>query len=189
MREILVCLKMLSRHLNFRMTCNSEWDRLNSDRIRIIWIHRTYSLCMWNLLQGIWSNLHLTLLEVQAIWTFWGGYCYICCLKAVKEIGNKKFLLRGRKRHTARRVARGVDWRTKWKYILPHPSDAGGKNLWGYHNGSQSNLWKYLARGIYCSASAWFSIHYNGKILRIKRKRNNKFLSPSISVTYQTYVR
>ena len=43
--------------------------------------------------------------------------------------------------------------------------------------------WLNLARGIfnviYVSASASFSIDYNGKIIRIKRKRNNKSLSPS----------
>ena len=32
---------------------------------------------------------------------------------------------------------------------------------------------------IYVSASASFSIDYSGKIIRIKRKRNNKSLSPS----------
>ena len=32
---------------------------------------------------------------------------------------------------------------------------------------------------IYVSASASFSIDYNGKIIRIKWKRNNKSLSPS----------
>ena len=37
----------------------------------------------------------------------------------------------------------------------------------------------YLARGIYCSVSALFAIHYNGKNLRIEHKRNKKCLSPS----------
>ena len=37
-------------------------------------------------------------------------------------------------------------------------------------------------REIYCSSSAWLPKYYNGKILRIKRKRNNKSLPPSTMI-------
>ena len=45
------------------------------------------------------------------------------------------------------------------------------RQMWTSHNDG--------TKGIYFAAFAWFSIHYNGKILRIKRKWNNESLLPS----------
>ena len=52
------------------------------------------------------------------------------------------------------RPRRGVDWHTKWKYNLPHPSDAGGKkNSFPWQFLLFFNLWKkYLSIVINCNS-------------------------------------